>query len=74
MFSAKGEKFNKKEKRFYNRETNSAVFCAIQQMSIKHLFTTMQLKWLTLFIIQSSHPIMKNTPRIISIMYIESLL
>jgi hypothetical protein len=29
------------EKRFYNRETNSATFCLIQQMSIKIPFPLM---------------------------------
>ena len=38
------------EKRFYNRETDSTVFCVIQQMSIKPPFPSMQ--------IQSSQPIM----------------
>jgi hypothetical protein len=32
------------EKRFYNRETNSAAFCVIQQMFIKPLLPHMQLK------------------------------
>ena len=32
------------EKRFYNRETNSAAFCVIQQMTIEPLFFSLQLK------------------------------
>ena len=34
----------RREKRFYNRETNSMAFCVIQQMFIKPPFPSMQLK------------------------------
>ena len=40
------------QKRFYNIETNSAVFCVIQWMSFIPPFLSMQLKWLTLFLTQ----------------------
>ena len=45
-------------KRFYNRETNSVAFCSIKLMTFKPSFPLMQLKWLTLFLIQDSKPIM----------------
>ena len=43
-----------RQKRFYNRETNSATFCVIQQMSFVPPFPSMSLKWSTLFLTQSS--------------------
>ena len=48
------------KKRLYNRGRNISVFCVIQQMSLKPPFPYMQLKWLTLFLIQLSQPIMKK--------------
>ena len=37
------------KKRFYNRETNSSVFCAIKLMSFKPPLPTMELKKFTFF-------------------------
>ena len=45
------------KKRFCNRETNCAAYCAIHSMSFKPSLHSMQLKWLTLLLIQWSQPI-----------------
>ena len=47
-------------KSFYNRETNSAAFCVIQQISFNFPFPSMQFKLLNLFLIQWVQPIMKR--------------
>ena len=41
----------------YNRSTNSAVFCALQRMSLPPPFPSMQHKWLPLFLLWGSEPI-----------------
>ena len=48
------------EKTFYNRETISAAFFVLQQMSTKPPFFPCNLKKATLFLIKSSQPIMKK--------------
>ena len=45
------------EKIFFNRSTNSAAFCAFQGMSLPLPFPSVQLKRLTLFLLQGSQPI-----------------
>ena len=48
------------EKILYDRSTNSAAFCVLQWLYSKLPFPSMQLKWLTLFLIQSILPIIKK--------------
>ena len=48
------------KKIFYKRSTNSAAFCVLQWMSLPHPFPSMQLKYITLFLLQGSGPITIN--------------
>ena len=45
------------QKRLYNRETIAAINYDLEQMSFIPSFSSLQLKWLTLFSIQGSKPI-----------------
>ena len=56
---------------FYDISRNSAAFCAIQWMSFKHHFSSMELKLLTLFWFQRSQP---YTIKISEIIIIYSLM